>query len=254
MGPIHTHPSLPSFSFAPPSSQPYLPAPYVRARCHSTRAYALDFLRPTSSSVFVTAGQDNTHRNVAVWDALMPPGSVNLFPESPAEPGACGCVRTWHCHRGGASVLTVVPERHLIISGGKRGDLVFVDLRRPSAPALEVPRAHGSAVAVLCVSPPVGGASLAPWMISTGTDGETRFWDLATLTEVPLAPISLASIAGAPFPAGGGGPGGVADSLPLHERKLFKRGACVTDAVATPLHLLSCGIDGRVLVRQLVEQ
>lgn len=97
-----------------------------------------DFTFLGSSSLIVTAGQSTDHRNVALWDTLMPLKKA--------------CVSTFACHeQQGASSVLYAPVNQLLITGGKKGDVYIFDMRQ------RIQRnkfqAHESAVKCMALDP-----------------------------------------------------------------------------------------------------
>ena len=86
----------------------------------------------------MTAGHSTDHRNVVLWDTLMPTKkcAVTSF--------AC------HEHHGAASIM-YAPQNQLVLTGGKKGDMFIFDIRQ----RIQRDRfqAHDSAVKCIALDP-----------------------------------------------------------------------------------------------------
>ena len=64
----------------------------------------------------MTAGHSNDHKNVVLWDTLMP---------------AKKCmVSSFACHENGASSIVYAPLNQILITGGKKGEVCIFDMRQ----------------------------------------------------------------------------------------------------------------------------
>ena len=116
-----------------------------------------DFCFLGCSSVVVTAGHSSDHKNVAMWDTLLP------LKKSMVTHFAC------HEHHG-ASAVIFAPLNQLLITGGRKGDVFVFDMRQ----RLEKHRiqAHESAVKCLALDP-------GEEIFATGSaDGDIKVWSL----------------------------------------------------------------------------
>ena len=116
-----------------------------------------DFCFLGCSSVVVTAGHSSDHKNVVMWDTLLPP-KKNM-------------VTHFACHEHhGASAVIFAPLNQLLITGGRRGDCFVFDMRQ----RLEKHKiqAHDSAVKCLAIDP---GEEI---FASGSADGDIKVWSL----------------------------------------------------------------------------
>ena len=64
----------------------------------------------------MTTGHSNDHKNVVLWDTLMP---------------AKKCmVSSFACHENGASSIIYAPLNQILITGGKKGEVYIFDMRQ----------------------------------------------------------------------------------------------------------------------------
>lgn len=76
-----------------------------------------DFAFLGCSSVLISAGHSNDHKNVCMWDTLLPSKK--------------SMVTSFACHEHhGASAVAFAPMNQLVITGGRRGDCFVFDLRQ----------------------------------------------------------------------------------------------------------------------------
>lgn len=64
----------------------------------------------------MTAGHSNDHKNVVLWDTLMP---AKKF-----------MVSSFACHENGASSIVFAPLNQILITGGKKGEVFIFDMRQ----------------------------------------------------------------------------------------------------------------------------
>ena len=84
-------------------------------QCHSKQVSDFTFLG--ASSLVVTAGQSSDHKNVVLWDTLLPAKKR--------------MVTSFSCHeQHGASSLLFAPMNQLLITGGRKGDVYIFDMRQ----------------------------------------------------------------------------------------------------------------------------
>ncbi|KAI8369421.1 WD40-repeat-containing domain protein [Radiomyces spectabilis] len=134
--------------------------PYCTLSCHSKATRDFAFLG--SSSVIATAGTSTTmsrrRDNVCIWDTLLPPHKAMVC----ALPA----------HESGAYAIAYDPNRHLLFSGGKRGDIVVSDIRQRST--MHTFTAHHARIRSIAVD-------LSNQAVISGSiDGELKIWDAST--------------------------------------------------------------------------
>lgn len=123
-------------------------------QAHSRRCYDVSFL--DNGSLIGTAGSGSAS-SVCVWDLLMPPSSA--------------CAAALNLHEGSANSLCHYNEKHLLISGGHKGDICVTDTRTWRC-LRTVHNAHRLATRALCISPS------GNIIVSGSTDGDIKFWDI----------------------------------------------------------------------------
>ncbi|XP_050676166.1 dmX-like protein 1 [Leptidea sinapis] len=111
------------------------PRPFFTHQCHSKGIS--DFVFLGSCSLVATAGHSSESKNVAIWDTLMPIKKA--------------LVVSWTCHEGGASCVSWAGGGGVLLSGGRRGDVLVWDLRT-RAPRHKL-HAHHAPVKCLALSP-----------------------------------------------------------------------------------------------------
>jgi WD40 repeat protein len=184
--------------------------PFVGLKCNSKRTLDAEFLN--DGTVLATAGQSATHRNLCLWDTLMPPrvcrvAAINCGPSN------------------GLYSMTYSERYQQIVAGDGAGNLSVYDLRQRRV-STTMESAHTKAVMVLARDP--SGQFIA----SGSTDGSVKVWSLASsrLEEVCALP----------------------NVHPQHtfvnqltsDSMISQRG--VTDLVWTEQSLVTCGADGTV--------
>lgn len=99
---------------------------------------ASDFTFLGSSSLIITAGQSHDHRNVCMWDTLLPTRK--------------SLVTSFACHEHhGASVVLYTPLNQLLITGGKKGEVYIFDMRQRQQ--RNKFQAHDSAIKCMTLDP-----------------------------------------------------------------------------------------------------
>ncbi|KAF2367901.1 RAVE complex protein Rav1 C-terminal [Trinorchestia longiramus] len=88
--------------------------PFYTHQCHNK--HGSDFAFVGSSSVLATCGQSSDHRNVALWDTLMPPRKANIV--------------AWLCHESGTAAMFYAPQHQVILTAGKKGTVCIFDVRQ----------------------------------------------------------------------------------------------------------------------------
>ncbi|XP_074603304.1 rabconnectin-3 alpha isoform X2 [Brevipalpus obovatus] len=141
--------------------------PFYSMQVHSKIASDFTFLG--SSSLIITAGQSNDHKNVCMWDTLLPSRK--------------SLVTSFACHEHhGASVVLYTPLNQLLITGGKKGEVFIFDMRQ------RVQRnkfqAHDSAIKCICLDPG------EEFFVTGSADGDIKVWSLVSL------PVALYSFPG----------------------------------------------------------
>lgn len=97
-----------------------------------------DFTFLGSSSLIVTAGQSTDHKNVSMWDTLLPTKK--------------SMVTSFACHEAhGATAIVFAPLNQLLITGGRKGDVYIFDMRQRTQRYKF--QAHESAVKCLAIEP-----------------------------------------------------------------------------------------------------
>jgi WD40 repeat protein len=184
--------------------------PCVGLKCNSKRTLDTEFLN--EGSVLATAGQSATHRNLCIWDTLMPPRVCR--------------VAAINCGPSNGLYSMVYSDRYQqIVVGDGGGNLVVYDLRQRRI-CDTVEGAHGKAVMVLTRDP------VGQLIASGSTDGCVKVWSLATsrLREVCALPNLH--------------PQHTFVNLITSDSMISQRG--VTDVVWTEQSLVTCGADGTV--------
>ena len=103
---------------------------------HSKNASDFTFLG--ASSLVMTAGQSADHKNIALWDTLLPQKKC--------------LVTSFACHEhNGASAILYAPLNQLLITGGKKGDVFVFDMRQRVQ--RDKFQAHDSAVKCMALDP-----------------------------------------------------------------------------------------------------
>ncbi|CAG2109036.1 unnamed protein product [Medioppia subpectinata] len=132
--------------------------PFFSMQCHSKTASDFTFLG--SSSLVMTAGQSADHKNIALWDTLLPHKKC--------------LVTSFACHEhSGASAILYAPLNQLLITGGKKGDVFMFDMRQ------RVQRdrfqAHESAVKCMALDPG------EEFFVTGSADGDIKVWGLGSV-------------------------------------------------------------------------
>lgn len=97
-----------------------------------------DFSFLGSSSLLVTAGTSKDHKNVCLWDTLLPTKK--------------SLVKSFSCHeQHGSAAVIYAPLNQVLITGGRKGDVFIFDMRQRSQ--RHKFQAHDSAVKCLALDP-----------------------------------------------------------------------------------------------------
>lgn len=100
--------------------------------------HASDFTFLGSSSLIITAGQSTDHKNICMWDTLLPSKK--------------SLVSSFSCHEHhGASVVLYAPLNQLLITGGKKGEVFIFDMRQRTQ--RNKFQAHDSAIKCMTLDP-----------------------------------------------------------------------------------------------------
>jgi len=134
--------------------------PFFWMQTHTKRT--LDFVFLNSGSFIATAGASATtdKSNVCLWDVVVGGSPVT----------------SWDCHSGGAHSVVYSPRHQLLVTGGKRGDMVAYDVRQRQI-VVQFPTAHALNVKTLAVHP---AESI---LASASTDGSVKIWELPSMQE-----------------------------------------------------------------------
>ncbi|KAK3861276.1 hypothetical protein Pcinc_032726 [Petrolisthes cinctipes] len=129
--------------------------PYYSHQCHSK--HGSDFVFVGSSSLLATAGQSSEHRNVALWDTLLPQRKANIV--------------SWTCHDNGASALLYAPQHQLVLSAGKKGSVCIFDVRQRTL--RHKFQAHDSAIKCMALD------QSEEFFVTGSADGDIKVWGLS---------------------------------------------------------------------------
>ncbi|XP_078694772.1 dmX-like protein 2 isoform X2 [Branchiostoma floridae x Branchiostoma belcheri] len=128
--------------------------PFLTRQCHNKQTS--DFVYINSSSFLSTAGHSSDHRNVCLWDTLMPHRSC--------------LVQGFTCHESGSPAIVYAPQQQLLISSGRKGDICIFDVRQRQL--RHTFQAHESAVKCLALDP------TEEFFVTGSVDGEVKVWGL----------------------------------------------------------------------------
>ncbi|XP_066271220.1 dmX-like protein 2 [Branchiostoma lanceolatum] len=128
--------------------------PFMTRQCHNKQTS--DFVYINSSSFLSTAGHSSDHRNVCLWDTLMPQRSC--------------LVQGFTCHESGSPAIVYAPQQQLLISSGRKGDICIFDVRQRQL--RHTFQAHESAVKCLALDP------TEEFFVTGSVDGEVKVWGL----------------------------------------------------------------------------
>ncbi|XP_042889042.1 dmX-like protein 2 isoform X6 [Penaeus japonicus] len=124
-------------------------------QCHNK--HGSDFVFIGSSSLIATAGQSSEHRNVALWDTLMPQRKANVV--------------SWTCHDNGASALLYAPQHQVILSAGKKGTVCIFDVRQRTL--RQKFQAHDAAIKCMALD------QSEEFFCTGSADGDIKVWGLS---------------------------------------------------------------------------
>lgn len=125
-------------------------------KCHSKQANDFTFLG--SSSLVLTVGESLDHKNVALWDTLLPSKKC--------------LVTNFACHeQHGASSVLYAPLNQLLITGGRKGDVFIFDLRQRTQ--RNKFQAHESAIKCMTLDPG------EEFFVTGSADGDIKVFELA---------------------------------------------------------------------------
>uniref|UniRef100_A0A0P4VQG0 Uncharacterized protein n=1 Tax=Scylla olivacea TaxID=85551 RepID=A0A0P4VQG0_SCYOL len=128
--------------------------PFYSHQCHSK--HGSDFVFLGSSSLLATAGQSSEHKNVALWDTLLPQRKANVV--------------SWLCHESGASSLLYAPHHQLLLSAGKKGAVCIFDIRQRTLRHRF--QAHDSAIKCMALD------HSEEFFCTGSADGDIKVWGL----------------------------------------------------------------------------
>lgn len=121
-----------------------------QTRCHNKRADCFAFL--SSASFLATGGLSTDHRNVALWDMLLPPHQ--------------SLVASLVCCDGGVRSIAYCPDTQRVFCGGHGGDIVTVDARMMAVQQRWA--AHDGMVKALVLA--------GDRLVSLGAEGAVKLW------------------------------------------------------------------------------
>ena len=135
-------------------------------------------------------------------------------------------VHSFVCHDNGASSLVFSPKHQMLISGGKKGEIILFDIRQQKQ--METIKAHTMNVKSLALDPD------EQFFVSGSNEGSVKAWSLPNLQQI----VSL-------------------EDAHIKQTFLsFKPSGVFTDPVSTfgvmevmisGKYLYTCGSDGRIL-------
>ncbi|XP_069954424.1 dmX-like protein 2 isoform X5 [Cherax quadricarinatus] len=129
--------------------------PFYTHQCHNK--HGSDFVFVGSSSLLATAGQSSEHRNVALWDTLLPQRKANVV--------------SWNCHESGASALLFAPQHQVILSAGKKGTVCIFDVRQRTL--RHKFQAHDAAIKCMALD------QSEEFFCTGSADGDIKVWGLS---------------------------------------------------------------------------
>ncbi|XP_059145859.1 dmX-like protein 2 isoform X3 [Physella acuta] len=184
--------------------------PIMSLQCHNKTTSDFQFVG--SSSLIATAGQSSEHKNVCIWDTLLPHRS--------------SLVHAFQCHEQGSPALVYASRQHLLISGGRKGEICIFDLRQRILK--HTFQAHEAPIKCLAIDPD------EDYFITGSADGDIKVWGLKIHQLIFSFPME-------------------------HSKNTFFKNVGSTSGVAQvqigPLnHMYSCGVDGSMKFRQLKER
>ena len=190
-----------------------------------------DFSFVGSSSVVVTAGQSSDHKNVCMWDTLLPSKK--------------SLVTAFACHEHhGASAVVFAPLNQILITGGKKGDIFIFDMRQRLQ--RHKFQAHESAVKCLALDPG------EEFFVSGSADGDLKVKITFILCPIPTINTFTPKVWAL------GSMCQLLHSFPGEHTKssLFRNiGMGVSHIyVDSACRLYSCGADGSLKLRQLPDR
>lgn len=128
--------------------------PFFTYPCHNKTISDFTFLG--SSSLLMTAGHSTDHKNVVLWDTLMPSKKC--------------MISSFACHENGASSIMYAPLNQLLLTGGKKGEIFIFDMRQRTQ--RDRFQAHEGAVKCIALDP-------GEEFFATGSsDGDIKVWSL----------------------------------------------------------------------------
>ncbi|VDP75922.1 unnamed protein product [Echinostoma caproni] len=143
------------------------PATTVASGSTGLYRFGADSTSSVGMSATSSFGLEQNAANLALWDTLLPPNRCGVIRWSPTEPSFARM--PW---MSTGSPVVVAPRDRMVVVGTKRGDVCFVDLRKPSV--LHSFNAHeSSAVRTLCVD------QASDCLITGGADGIVKIWRLS---------------------------------------------------------------------------
>ncbi|XP_035825075.1 dmX-like protein 2 [Aplysia californica] len=184
--------------------------PIMSLQCHNRTTSDFQFVG--SSSLIATAGQSSELKNVCLWDTLLPTRS--------------SLVHAFQCHEQGSPAVVYASRQHLLISGGRKGEICIFDLRQRVLK--HTFQAHDAPIKCLSLDPD------EDYFVTGSAEGDIKVWGLKIHQLIFSFPGE-------------------------HSKTTFFKNVGSTSGVAQvtmgPLnHLFSCGVDGSMKFRQLPER
>ncbi|GFO28212.1 Dmx-like protein 2 [Plakobranchus ocellatus] len=184
--------------------------PIMSFQCHNKTTSDFQFVG--SSSMIATAGQSSENRNVCLWDTLLPLRS--------------SLVHAFQCHEQGSPAVVYASRHHLLISGGRKGEICIFDLRQRKLK--HTFQAHEAPIKCLTLDPD------EDYFVTGSAEGDIKVWGLKIHQLIFSFPGE-------------------------HSKTTFFKNVGSTSGVAqlhvgALNHLYSCGVDGSMKLRQLPER
>ena len=133
---------------------------------------ACDFTFLCSSSLVVTAGQSTDHKNVCMWDTLLP--------------AKRSMVTSFACHeQHGSSVIVFAPLNQLLLTGGRKCEVYVFDMRQRTQ--RHKFQAHESAVKCMTLDPG------EEFFVTGSADGDIKVMEYTIMLSMTCVRRTLAT-------------------------------------------------------------